>query len=315
ERRPDTEKENEKMDLAEAEASDESMVEVDGIQPMPKEIQQTNGVHKQEPIDSKQVASELEPGLVGTATPHPTLRSEAKQNDEADTVVDQMDEDATNHHDETAEDGDNEDNCPSTTSTPPLPLRRITRALAAEAETTSNAQIASPPPTSPTLSSHSPSSFEPHPLFLLPPALATAHAPHHAYPMMSLALAHSGLPPDELLETRKLLSLYIQKSEETIRGLESILGKLIKAKRRRERLWSWCTAEGHVGEMSDGEDWIDEKEWGLEMGELRKGRDEDASALVEGAAVANGEGGLSLGEDTSVIIGGRKGKRRGRAKD
>lgn len=141
--------------------------------------------------------------------------------------------------------------------------------------------------------------------------------------MLSLSLVHSGLPPEELLETRKLLSLYIQKSEETIRGLENILGKLIKAKRRRERLWEWCVAEGHVGEMSDGEDWIDERYWGLTTGELRKGRDEDASAVVEGvAAPANanavGEGGAGAGAgegETNVIMGGRKGKRRGRAKD
>ncbi|KAL8719535.1 MAG: hypothetical protein Q9181_008054 [Wetmoreana brouardii] len=79
ERRPDTEKENEKMDLAEAEASDESMVEVDGIQPVPEQIQQTNGVHKQEPTNSKQVASELEQATAGTATPNPTQSKMTRQ--------------------------------------------------------------------------------------------------------------------------------------------------------------------------------------------------------------------------------------------
>ncbi|KAK5073911.1 hypothetical protein LTR64_006949 [Lithohypha guttulata] len=205
---------------------------------------------------------------------------------------------------------DNDEERPSGASTTPPPPRRITRALAAEADTNSNPQIVSPPPTSPTVSSapQSPSAFEPHPMFLLPAHFAASHAPHPAYPPLSQSLAHSGLPPEELLETRKLLSLYIQKSEETIRGLEGILGKLIKAKRRREMVWEWCIAEGHVGEMSDGEDWIDCDRWGLQRSELRKGRDEDSGAAEGGNLIVGTEGGDDA--PAGVQIGGRKGKRR-----
>jgi len=317
--------EAENTDLAEDQTGDVSMTEADDARPDLVRPPQTNGVHKQEDTETETKLPDIL-AQQDTAFTHP---HEPAAHDETDTALDQPTSTGPNHHDENAEDGDNEeDEDAETASTPPPPPRRITRALAAEAETASTAQVASPPPTSPTLSSHSPSTFEPHPLFLLPAQLTTAHAPHHAYPMLSLSLAHSGLPPEELLETRKLLSLYIQKSEETIRGLENILGKLIKAKRRRDKLWAWCVAEGHVGEMSDGEDWIDERSWGLQTGDLKKGRDEDASAVVEGVAAAAaatnvvGEAGAGGGTaagagegETNVIMGGRKGKRRGRAKD
>lgn len=202
----------------------------------------------------------------------------------------------------TKQEEDNEHSV-SPISTPPLPTRRITRALAAEGATP---QIVSPPPTSPTLSIQSPSLLEPHPFFLLPPSLAAYHAPHSSHPL-PLHLAHSGLPPDELLETRKLLSLYIQKSEETIRGLESIYAKLFKAKRRRDLVWEWSAAEGHVGEMSDGEDWINVDKWRITREELRKGRDEDNGNEVTANGDDDGAGG---GAGGGLIMGHRKGKRR-----
>ena len=69
--------------------------------------------------------------------------------------------------------------------------------------------------------------------------------------------------------------MYIQKQEESVRGLEAILGKLIKAKRMKDQLWEMCKAEGHVGEMSDGEDWIDAEAWGEREEDLKKGKDEE----------------------------------------
>lgn len=66
-----------------------------------------------------------------------------------------------------------------------------------------------------------------------------------------------------------------------MRGYEAVLGKLIKAKRMRERVWEWCKAEGHVGEWSDGEDWIDSQAWGVAEGELRKGKDEEENVEEE----------------------------------
>lgn len=176
---------------------------------------------------------------------------------------------------ETEEQNDEED--PGDGSPAP-PTRRITRALAAEQESTADSPHSSASTTDSSL-------LQIDPFFLLPPSLAASQrAPRH--------LARLGLPVEEFLETKRLLTLYIQKQEESIRGYEALLGKLIRAKRMRDKVWEWCKAEGHVGEWSDGEDWIDAEAWGLEPEELKKGKDEEE---VEGQ------------EDT-----GRKGKRRRR---
>ena len=42
----------------------------------------------------------------------------------------------------------------------------------------------------------------------------------------------------------------------------------------RRDVFKWSKAEAHVGELSDGEDWYDKEEWGLEQ-DLIKGRDEE----------------------------------------
>lgn len=50
----------------------------------------------------------------------------------------------------------------------------------------------------------------------------------------------------------------------------------------QEDVFEWCKAEGHVGELSDGEDWYDPEKWGLAEGEeLKKGVDEDEIETVE----------------------------------
>jgi hypothetical protein len=171
-------------------------------------------------------------------------------------------------------------------ATPPLPTRRITRALAAN--NTSNPHSTNPtPPLSPTLtltSSSTSSLLQIDPLFLLAPSVHPSNAASALY----------GLPGEEAAETRRLLTTYIQKQEESVRGYEAVLAKLLKAQRLRDEVLEMCKAEGHVGEISDGEDWIDYERWGLQPGELRKGRDEDEDAVEENT------------------IGGRKGKRRAR---
>jgi hypothetical protein len=42
----------------------------------------------------------------------------------------------------------------------------------------------------------------------------------------------------------------------------------------KKDVFSWCKADGHVGELSDGEDWYDREEWGLEE-DLKKGQFEE----------------------------------------
>ncbi|CZT04932.1 uncharacterized protein RAG0_11197 [Rhynchosporium agropyri] len=86
-----------------------------------------------------------------------------------------------------------------------------------------------------------------------------------------------GLPRPEADETRKLLQLYIQKQEEVCRGAQRVYDGLLKADRCRKQVLKWAKAEGHVGanrDMSDGEDWYDKEEWGLDE-DLKKGQDEE----------------------------------------
>jgi hypothetical protein len=86
-----------------------------------------------------------------------------------------------------------------------------------------------------------------------------------------------GLPKHEAEETRRLLQLYIQKQEEVCRGAQRVYDGLLKADRYRHMVMKWAKAEGHVGhnrDMSDGEDWYDKEEWGLEE-DLKKGQDEE----------------------------------------
>lgn len=83
-----------------------------------------------------------------------------------------------------------------------------------------------------------------------------------------------GLSPGDGEDTRMYLSAYIQKQDEIVRGTEKILHGLLRAVRLRQNVYRWCKAESHVGEMSDGEDWYDMEEWGLDE-PLRKGHDDE----------------------------------------
>lgn len=65
----------------------------------------------------------------------------------------------------------------------------------------------------------------------------------------------------------------------------------MKAYRMKEEVWEWCKAEGHVGEMSDGEDWYDKEKWGLGEGEeLKKGIHEPDDDGPEDGRVAGKRG-------------------------
>ncbi|KAL9604539.1 MAG: hypothetical protein Q9219_000504 [cf. Caloplaca sp. 3 TL-2023] len=136
----------------------------------------------------------------------------------------------------------------------PIPHRMRTRAQAqAVPENTTPLRTRSPSVAS---------SFVPsiHPLF---------HIPSEAIPDKNF-----GLPPEEAEATRHMLMSYIQKHEEVCRGADKLYVGLLKAERMKKHVWDSCKAEGHVGEMSDGEDWYDKEEWGLEE-DLRKGRPEE----------------------------------------
>jgi hypothetical protein len=137
----------------------------------------------------------------------------------------------------------------------PAPRRMRTRAQAqAASDNTASRRSMTPD-----------SSIEPfiHPYFL---------APQASHPDRDV-----GLPQHEAEETRRLLQLYIQKQEEVCRGAQRVYDGLLRADRYRKMVMKWAKAEGHVGpnrDMSDGEDWYDKEEWGLEE-DLKKGQDEE----------------------------------------
>ncbi|OTA62436.1 hypothetical protein K449DRAFT_422557 [Hypoxylon sp. EC38] len=102
-----------------------------------------------------------------------------------------------------------------------------------------------------------------HPLFL---------PPRSARPDRDL-----GIPEAEAEDMRRLLQLYVQKQEEVCRGAKRLYEGLLRADRMRKTVLQWSKYEAHVGpnrDMSDGEDWYDKEEWGLED-DLKKGQDEE----------------------------------------
>ena len=103
--------------------------------------------------------------------------------------------------------------------------------------------------------------------------------PYFLPPLSSLPEHDFMLPSPEADETRRLLQLYIQKQEEIVRGADKLYMGLLEADRSRGKVMSWARAEKHVGEMSDGEDWVDEEEWRLD-GPLKKGQDEEEEDTV-----------------------------------
>jgi hypothetical protein len=139
----------------------------------------------------------------------------------------------------------------------PAPRRMRTRA---------QAQAASDNTASSRARSISPDSGEEtfiHPYFLAPPS--------------SRPDRDQGLPQHEADDIRRLLQLYIQKQEEVCRGVQKVYDGLLRADRYRKLVMKWAKSEGHVGvnrDMSDGEDWYDKEEWGLDE-DLKKGQDEE----------------------------------------
>jgi hypothetical protein len=98
--------------------------------------------------------------------------------------------------------------------------------------------------------------------------------PLFAFSVDSIPDRDLGLPLNEAEETRMLLMAYVQKQEEISRATADLYHGLLQADRMRQDVFKWSKAEGHLGEMSDGEDWYDNEEWDLDQ-DLVKGRDEE----------------------------------------
>ncbi|CAG8176889.1 unnamed protein product [Penicillium salamii] len=218
--------------------------------------QSTNDVEMAEAPETEankpdpQLKSEETDAMVKDLPPHNDLQ----ENDQAE--ADNENQDMGTPKDDEPEDGEDQEMHDDSS---PEPLRRMTTRAQANADTDG----------SPVSSAGSTSTLPtPHPLFLVPENVRPD--------------ANFGLPPAEAEETRRLLWSYIQKQEETVRGFEHMLDSLIKSARMKSDVLEWCKAEGHVGEMSDGEDWYDREKWGLADGEdLKKGTDEDEIETVD----------------------------------
>ena len=183
----------------------------------------------------------------------PNKSAEPDLDDMGNTGADAVPEAKANgnsHSTEPMEQEEDEDSNPA-----PEPRRMRTRAQAA-ATTSERA------PSSPHTATPEPPYIPPpiHPLFLLPASAKTN--------------ADYALPPPEAEETRRMLMVYVQKQEEVCRSAEKLYQNLLRADRERRTVLSWCKAEGHVGEMSDGEDWCDKEEWGLDD-DLKKGEGDE----------------------------------------
>lgn len=190
-----------------------------------------------------------------TGNPILTTVDASTNGDTVLTTEDIRDERMENGIDADEEENENE----SKTSPRRMRTRAQAQAATSPATITRTASSSSSPSTPPAI----------HPLFIIPPS---------AIPSRDI-----GLPPAEAEETRRMLILYVQKQEEVCRGAEKLHEGLLKADRQRMTVLKWCKAEGHVGEMSDGEDWYDKEEWGLEEEGLRKGHNDDEDeGVVQG---------------------------------
>ncbi|KAI9738617.1 MAG: hypothetical protein M1834_008121 [Cirrosporium novae-zelandiae] len=155
--------------------------------------------------------------------------------------------DASNHEDD--------DHSGSEEDSQPTVHRMTTRA---QAQAASDKTVSSTHERSPSITSDA--SIPVDPLFLIPPSCR----PDRDFDM------HPNLAED----LRGILAMFVQKQEEVVRGAEQLYESLMKADRLKAQVLRWCKSDGHVGEMSDGEDWYDKDEWGLEE-DLKKGIDEE----------------------------------------
>ena len=68
----------------------------------------------------------------------------------------------------------------------------------------------------------------------------------------------------------------IGEQQEVARQSDALLAGLRRALRLKNTGRAWCRNEGHVGEMSDGADWIDVAKWGSAVEELLCGEKDGA---------------------------------------
>lgn len=117
-------------------------------------------------------------------------------------------------------------------------------------------------------------------------SVPTIH-PFYQFPPSAVRELRSnvGLPPQMADQARLALTTYISKQEEIVRSCKEMHSGLLKAMEMRTNVWNWTKAEGHIGEMSDNEDYVDLEEWGIDPRDTRikyvKGQQEDEQEAEE----------------------------------
>lgn len=227
----------------------EAVVKVNGQDWAAQQQEPTNGAEEENPeVEDSQVNGE--PPSSATADSQHTLNGIGASNDQ--TMAEAPPEESANpvQEQDRVEEGDDNESQPQS-------HRMTTRAQAQR----------SPSPSRPSSSASSIPQI--HPLF--------------QFPISAVPDPYCGLPLNEASATTACLLQYVSKQEEIVRGTRELYMGLLKAMRMRKEVLKWAKADGHVGEMSDGEDWYDKEEWGLEQ-DLAKGReeDEDETAIPPG---------------------------------
>lgn len=111
------------------------------------------------------------------------------------------------------------------------------------------------------------------------PSLIPPIDPFFTFPAEAVPDARQGLPQQMADESTLAISTYVSKQEEIVRQLRELHNGLLRALKMRQEVWKWTRAEGHVGEMSDNEDWVDMEEWDIDPRDTRikytKGQQEE----------------------------------------
>ncbi|PGH03874.1 hypothetical protein GX51_03862 [Blastomyces parvus] len=251
-----------------------------------------NGDNMSKTAEVKEQSSKSTPDedpLKTKEKPKDNIPVDATATTNGDDIKIDKDKDGDRTEDEAADDNNDDNDKDEGISSPEPPRRMTTRARANQAANQPTTPTSSDTARSGTPSSTANDPLTMHPIFLLPPT----HLDRTC-----------GLPPTEADEVRRMLWSYIQKQEETVRASQRMYHMLLGACRKKELVWEWCKAEGHVGELSDGEDWYDREQWGLGDGEdLRKGADEDD---VDGGVDEGRGGGGGTGTGTGKRGRGRR---------
>ena len=193
------------------------------------------------------------------------------------------------------------------TSASPVPVRRMTtRAQAAASNCSSSSRLNQPvrrPSRDSSIASIGSSGSSPVLSYFLPSHTITQREPIIPQPSQTVDLPLSvysisgsrgnkltsdsvtgsqvsALQPvgDLRPELTPLLLMYIQKQSAIVSLTSEMYTTLLKVTEMRENVLRWTKAEGHLDEMSDGEDWIDHEDLGVKPPAARSGVSEDLSA-------------------------------------